>query len=249
MTLKYYKYFGSCTAVIVLLIFSSSTPAQSNSVREASKKLDSIDIGNYALIASEDFAHNLDNWTAEFEKPESSQMSIVSGSVLDVSASAGATVWYRNKLSGNICISYDVTVIDSSGANDRVSDLNVFWMASDPATENLFTRNGKFSSYDNLNLYYAGIGGHDNETTRFRKYFSNGDKPVITEYLDKAHLLKGNKPYSIKILTDNGTILFYVNDVLYFNYKDDKPYTEGYFGFRTTRSHQRFDKFKIFSRK
>ena len=227
----------------------NSSFAQSKSASADAGKSDSLGSSSFLLTASEDFAHNLDNWTAEFEKPELSQMSIVSGSVLDVSASAGATVWYRNKLSGNICISYDVTVIDSSGANDRVSDLNVFWMASDPATENLFTRNGKFSSYDNLNLYYAGIGGHDNETTRFRKYFSNGDKPVITEYLDKAHLLKGNKPYSIKFITDNGSILFYVNDVLYFNFKDDKPYTEGYFGFRTTRSHQRFDKFKIFSRK
>ncbi len=197
------------------------------------------------LLFSDDFETNSKNWISEFEDPSSSNTKITKG-VIDVSASAGATVWLNKKLSGNIIITYDAVVINEGGPNDRVSDLNAFWMATDPANANIYTRNGKFSSYDNLNLYYSGIGGHDNETTRFRKYHSNGEKPVIKEYLDKAHLLKGNLKYKIKIVVNNGLVQFFCNDELYYDYLDTQPYREGYFAFRTTRSHQIFDNFKVF---
>lgn len=110
---------------------------------------------------------NKKNWIAEFEQQATSGMTISKGK-LDVSAAAGATIWFKNKLSGNIMITYNATVIDAGGKNDRVSDLNTFWMAANPLTDSIFKQDGKFSSYDNLHLYYAGIGGHDNTTTRFR---------------------------------------------------------------------------------
>ena len=117
------------------------------------------------LLYSDNFKNGTNNWTAEFEKPETSSLKIVEGK-LDVSSSAGATVWFKTKLSGNIMITYDETIIDAGGANDRVSDMNVFWMATDPANPNgMIKRDGKFSSYDNLNLYYAGVGGHYNKFT------------------------------------------------------------------------------------
>lgn len=197
------------------------------------------------LIYSDNFNKDLSNWKAEFEIPDSSSIKL-NGSKLDLQSSKGATVWFDHKLSGNVMINYDVFLVDNGGTMDRVSDLNAFWMATDPTNENLFTRNGNFASYDNLNLYYAGIGGHNNTYTRFRKYYSNGDKPVLKEYTDREHLLVGNKRYSIKIIVNNNLIQFYLNNHLYWELKDTTPYNEGYFGFRTTISHQQFANFKVY---
>jgi hypothetical protein len=136
--------------ILILLILPSTLIAQ----------IDTSTIVN-ELIFSDNFESEKNNWIAEFEKSSTSHLR-ADNRKLDINTSAGATIWFRKKLSGNIMITYDATVIDSAGLNDRVSDLNAFWMALDPSNENMFIRNGKFSSYDNLNLYYAGVGGNDN---------------------------------------------------------------------------------------
>jgi len=202
-------------------------------------------VRNEKIIYSEYFDSDLSNWKAEFEKPDSSSIQLMDGK-LDVSASRGATVWFKPRLKGNIMIIYDVTVLNNGGKNDRVSDMNAFWMATDPANKEEIVRDGKFSSYDNLNLYYAGVGGHYNKFTRFRKYNSDGNKPVLQEYTDAAHLLKENTEYQVKFIVHNGLIRYFIDDELYWELKDEKPYTEGFFGFRTTMSHQQFDNFKVF---
>ena len=197
------------------------------------------------LLYFDNFNKDLSNWKVEFEIPKTSSIQLVN-SKLDLMSSRGATVWFNHKLSGNIMIIYDVTLVNKGGEMDRVSDLNAFWMATDPANENLFTRNGNFASYDNLELYYAGVGGHDNKFTRFRKYHSNGDKPVLKEYTDKEHLLVGNKKYSVRIIVNNGLIQYFLNNELYWELKDETPYKTGFFGFRTTISHQQFENFKVY---
>ena len=159
----------------------------------------------------------------------------------------GITVWLNKKLSGNIRIEYDRVVKMEKGCNDRVSDLNQFWMATDPKTDSLFTRRGKFAEYDDLSLYYVGIGGWNNTTTRFRKYLSPTSKPVVKEYTDSEHLLKAEKIYHIKIIVRNGTSSFWVNGVLYFEYKDPAPLTSGYFGFRGLQSRQEIKNLKIYA--
>jgi len=194
--------------------------------------------------ASKNHELSANDWLTEFEDPSTSNL-LVTKDMIEVDASAGATVWYKTKLSGNVVISYDITVIDSGGRNDRVSDLNAFWMASDPARDTPFNRNGKFSSYDDLDLYYAGVGGHDNTTTRFRRYRHGKEKPVLHEYTDKAHLLEGNKVYSVKIMVRDGRTSFSINEARYFEYGDEEPLKEGYFAFRTTRSRQRITNFRI----
>lgn len=198
------------------------------------------------ILYSDNFDKDTTQWFPEFEFPDQSTLSINDGK-LDIVAKRGATVWFKTKLSGNYIITYDEVVIDKGGANDRVSDMNVFWNATNPNGA-FFTLDGKFPSYDLLHLYYAGIGGNENKTTRFRKYSGvQGDKAVIREYTDSAHLIEGNKLYNIKIIYNDGRSRLYVNDELYFDYTDKEPYKEGYFGFRTTRSHQQIDNFKVFS--
>lgn len=197
------------------------------------------------LIYSDNFKSDKGNWVVEFEQPANSQMKISQGK-LEVSASAGATVWFKNKLHGNIMVSYFVTVVDAGGKNDRVSDMNTFWMATNPLGDTIFQQDGKFSSYDNLHLYYAGIGGHDNTTTRFRKYEGKEGKKVLKEFTDPSHLLVGNHKYEVRIIIKNGIIQYYIDDILFWEYHDASPYREGYFGFRTTISHQVYEDFKVY---
>jgi hypothetical protein len=219
---------------LVLLVFTSILFSQTK-VKEVLKA---------KVIYSDNFDKDWSNWNVEFEKPETSSLKIIDGK-LDVSTSIGATIWFKTQLSGNIMITYDVKVLDEGGVFDRVSDLNAFWMATDPSS-NSIQRDGKFASYDNLNLYYAGVGGHYNKFTRFRKYNNIEDKPVLKEYTDKEHLLVGNTTYSVKIIVNKGQIQYFLNGELYWDFQDDKPYTKGFFGFRTSKSHQQFDNFKVF---
>lgn len=201
--------------------------------------------GEWQQIYSEDFTGDLSNWRVEFEKPDSSGINCVDGK-LELITSRGATVWYKHKLQGNVMIVYEVVIVQNGGAYDRVSDMNAFWMASDPLTNGEIVRPGNFLSYDNLKLYYAGVGGHNNTFTRFRKYHGDGNKPVLKEYTDQNYLLKPNTVYEVKIVVKNKHICYYVNDVLYWEFLDEAPYTSGYFGFRTTMSHQLFDNFKVY---
>ena len=231
-------------SIITLSIYSLTMFSQDIKTIEK-KKPYVCSVRNEKIIYTENFNSSFSNWKVEFETPDSSSIQIVDGK-LDVSAARGATVWFKQKLSGNIMIIYDVTVLDKGGKNDRVSDMNAFWMATDPANEKEIIRDGKFSSYDNLNLYYAGVGGHYNKYTRFRKYKSDGNKPVLQEYTDAAHLLNENTEYQVKIIVHNGLVRYFVNDELFWELKDETPYKEGYFGFRSTMSHQQFDNFMVF---
>jgi len=138
-------------------------------------------------------------------------------------------------------------VILADGKNDRLSDLNQFWMATDPKGK-MFTRNGGFAEYDSLDMYYVGMGGNYNKTTRFRKYY-NGDKKIIAEFSDSLHLLKANKEYFIEITVKDGLIQFAVDGTIYFSWKDGQPFLHGYFGIRSTRSRQEVDDIKIWQLK
>ena len=112
------------------------------------------------LLYSDDFAGGLNQWTAELEKPGVVE---VKNGVLHLDVPAGATVWFRPELRGPVMIQYEATMIGRGGANDRVSDLNCFWMASDARSpQNLFAtkRSGKFADYNQLRAYYVGQGGN-----------------------------------------------------------------------------------------
>src|SRR4051794_19439874 len=80
------------------------------------------------MLFSDDFDKDLANWTAELE----------SGGVVDarddkliIDVPAGCTVWFKPVIDGPVAIEYQATVISAGGKNDRVSDLNCFWMARD----------------------------------------------------------------------------------------------------------------------
>lgn len=81
------------------------------------------------MLYIDDFHHGLAQWRIEQEE---SRKITASQWVLDIDVPAGITLWFKPEIKGPIMISYDATVISNEGPNDRVSDLNCFWMATDP---------------------------------------------------------------------------------------------------------------------
>jgi rhamnogalacturonan endolyase len=200
------------------------------------------------IIFSDNFNNGYDTsvWKAEIAPEANSSVYPVKGTLM-LDTKGGVTVWLNKLLTGNIVIEYKRKVLVRDGINDRLSDLNSFWMAADPRNANLFTRKGVLEEYDSLRLYYVGMGGNTNKTTRFRKYTGSGERRLIQEYTDSAHLLVANKEYTIRIIVKDGITQYLADDVVYFTFKDADPLTKGYFGFRSTKSRHEIDDVKVFT--
>jgi hypothetical protein len=162
---------------------------------------------------------------------------------------AGCTVWFRRKLTAPVEISYDITAAPKGGPHDRVSDVNCFWMASDPMTSDgrPAPRSGKFAEYDSLRTYYVGMGGNNNRTTRFRRYGGDGTKPLLPEHdlKEKRFLLEPNKTYRIRVVARDGVAEFWRDGEKIFAFRDPAPLTNGWFGFRTVKSRLEIRNFSI----
>ncbi len=224
-------------AITCIALYCLSLPYTSNAQVPAA--------GN--LVFSDDFTNPFDStiWKAEIDPQPVSKVYVSNGSLF-LDTKGGVTIWLNKKLSGNIRIEYARTVLVDSGKNDRLSDLNTFWMSTDPKNDNLFTRKGVLETYDSLRMYYVGMGGNTNSTTRFRKYEGNGERTLLKEYKDTAHLLEPNKPYIIAIEIKDQAVRYFVNGELFFEYNDPAVLKEVYFGFRSTKSRQSVDWIKIY---
>ncbi|MBU2975652.1 DUF6250 domain-containing protein [Zobellia sp. B3R18] len=206
-----------------------------------------------SLTYLDSFQLGLENWEVEQMPGGSVQVNEGKLEITDVS---GCTIWLKKKLEGPLMITYEAYVIDEGGPQDRVSDLNCFWMAQDTEHPNDLlvnseNRGGKFSNYDNLRLYYMGVGGHDNSKTRFRRYTGDGNRPLLPEhdFTQKEYLIKPNRKTKIKIVAYNGIIQYYRDGERIIDFYDQNPYTTGHFGFRTVNNHMTIENFKIFSLK
>src|ERR1051326_7018175 len=192
------------------------------------------------LLFSDDFTHGLDLWRVELEKGGVVE---AKGGILTLDVPAGCTVWFRPELRGRVAIEYQATMIRRGGPNDRISDLNCFWMARDAQVK----RSGKFADYNTLRGYYVGQGGNTNTTTRFRRYI--GDpvlRPLLPEHDLTAPLLEPNVTMKIRLVADGSRIQYFCNGRAIFDFHDPAPYKRGRFGFRTTFSHIEIREFKIF---
>ena len=193
-------------------------------------------------------------WKVESESPDYKVIFI--GDTAEIVSPKGLTLWRKEKMNGRVTIEYDAcVVVEKEG--DRLSDLNCFWMASDPTCpDNIWKRekwrNGIFLNCYSLQLYYMGYGGNYNSTTRFRRYDGNEAgitdpkvRPAIwKEYTDADHLLKANHWYHIKITNEDNRISYYIDGKQLVDFRDAEPLTEGWFGFRTTLSRTRITNFR-----
>lgn len=231
---------------VAFLIISSSCNNNYPFVSVYGKKLKAD------LTIHETFDKNMVEWTIE-QQPGGSVK--VKNGKMDIDDANGCTIWFNKKLHGNIMIEYDAIVINEGGPNDRVSDLNCFWMANDPNHEDLFTnsatRKGKFQNYHHMKLYYVGLGGHDNTKTRFRRYEGGGERPCLPEHdlNDPQFLITAKQINAIRIIVYNGHIQYHRNGQLIYDYYDEAPYTSGYFGIRTYKNHMTIDNFKVYQLK
>ena len=199
-------------------------------------------------IFSDDFRDGLAQWHVELEKG-----GIVEArdGVLEIDVPGGCTVWFKPLLEGPVVITYGATAVNRGGPNDRVSDLNCFWMARDARSpDDLFatTRSGRFAEYNQLRGYYVGLGGNSNTTTRFRRYIGDPDvRPLLPEHdlRGPADLLTANKPQRIRLVANGSSIEFFRDGRRLFRHVDAQPYTSGWFGFRTVSSHLKISRFRV----
>lgn len=242
---------GKVTIVLVLFV-SMAFAAKNGAGKSFNVVINDSLTAKANLLYSDDFEKDLSFWHPEIEDVE---MQLNDGK-MELDVPGGCTVWFNKAFSSPCMIEYDVEVIDNGGENDRVSDLNCFWLATDPESpDNLFKyserRGGKFPNYSSLALYYAGIGGHNNTKTRFRRYSGNGDRPLLDEndLSDEKYMITPNVKSHIRIIAYDNIIQYYRDGVLIFDFNDDTPYKEGYFGIRTVDNHMTVDNFKVYKLK
>jgi rhamnogalacturonan endolyase len=178
----------------------------------------------------------------------------ITGGSLDIDFAKGITIWNTTRFKNNVLFEFEATVVNKGGRNDRISDLNCFWMATDPAfPDNFFERSswrkGIFYNYYSLNLYYVGYGGNENTTTRFRKYNGIADPQpaIIQEYTDTTHLIVPNVKHLIQVVCLDSTVSYFFNGERLFQRHEKQPLQEGYFGFRTVNNHMKIDRFTVYA--
>jgi hypothetical protein len=201
------------------------------------------------LLCQDDFSDAF-RWLVE-QRPGGTVSAQHGALVID--DAGGCTVWFRPELTAPVIIAYEATVIDHGGPHDRVSDLNCFWMATDPAVPDgsvLATaakRTGAFADYDALRLYYVGYGGNTNTTTRFRRYDGTGARPLLPghDLLTPAYLLRANAVYQITLVAASGRAQYFRDGELIFDYADPQPLLHGWFGFRTVHSRIEIKHFRV----
>lgn len=227
--------------------------------------------GSDGTLASDDFTRGLAQW--KIEQQSAAGTVTATGGVLDIVQPSGATLWFRQKFSGDYEITFSATPVPITFAGtqfvDRISDLNMFWNAVDPRiasgdpTQNSF--DGSLNAYNPVKLYYVGYGANGNTTTRLRRNDGTDSRPQITGYatpasataddraggMTAATTLVANQPTRVRIVsraataTDAATLKWYANDVLVFTHADPTPYGEGWFALRTTTSHWQIRDFKV----
>ena len=202
------------------------------------------------LIFSDDFRHGLDQWQIEAEAPARVE---ARDGMLDIDSPAGISLWFKHRLEAPVRIEFEAVAVSEGGRNDQVSDLNVFWMASNAdGTEPVYARprSGKFAEYNDLLTYYVGLGGNRNSTSRFRRYVGDPvNRPMLPEHDLSAPdtLLRPNVRQTITLIADRGTIEYRRDGRRLFGLDDAAPYHRGWFALRTTYSHLRIRNLRIHS--
>jgi hypothetical protein len=202
--------------------------------------------GDGTLLAADDFSGTLEHWVVE-QQPGGS-VRLVEGALV-IEDAGGCTVWWRQPFVGPLVIRYTAKM----DGRARVSDLNCFWMASDPRRpEDLFWpgngRDGRFATYDTLRTYYVGCGGNGNSTTRFRRYDGSGARPLRQEHdlKQREALLEAGRTYRIEIaVLADGRTAWARDGVVWLAYDDPEPLRAGWFGFRTVNSRIEIRDFRV----
>lgn len=196
------------------------------------------------LLVEDDFQRfDPIRWRVEAEDP-ATRVEACGGHLL-IDSPAGVTVWLAEPLDGAYRIEFERQVLVTGGRNDRLSDLNQFWAAREPGGAAPRPRSGRLQDYDSLCLYYVGMGGNGNSTTRFRCYDGSESRPLLGECDEPARLLSGGRRYAIAIDLDEAGTTFHVDGRPLFQARHAAPPGPGLFGFRTVWSRQLISGFRV----
>lgn len=195
----------------------------------------------------------LSSWRIEAESPDARVRQ--DGGTIDIDTPRGLTLWWRAPVRSPVRIDFEAMAVAAGGPNDKVSDLNAFWMATDKDGSPLHPRTGAFADYDDMRSYYVGIGGNRNTTTRFRRYIGErGNRPILPEHdrsgtgAGAADMLVPNRWTRIRLIADGRTIAVERDGKRLFTLNDAQPYTRGHWGLRTTWSHLRIRNVRVAQR-
>ncbi|WP_414712550.1 DUF6250 domain-containing protein [Sphingobium sp.] len=201
------------------------------------------------ILHRDDFRHGLRQWRIE---AAGDARVTTKGGVLGIDTPKGLTLWFLPELTGPVAIDYEVRAVSAGGPHDEVSDVNAFWMATDPAATDgsvlAKRRSGVFEDYDLLRTYYVGIGGNRNTTTRMRRYIGKaGERPLLPEHdrPGQADMLEPNRWFRLRLIADGQRVAVERDGATLFSMDDSAPYRQGHFGVRTTQSHIQLRNFSI----
>lgn len=200
---------------------------------------------NAGVLVEDDFAQfDPQRWRVETEQPQGSQVRVEQGRLL-MDTRAGMTVWLRQRLEGAYRIEFLRQVLVAGQANDRLSDMNLFWGAHDPGQAELRVRDGVLESYDSLATYYVGMGGNGNTTTRFRHYDGSGQRRLLGERCAAEDLLQAGRVYRIRLDVSASATRYWVDEQLLFEQPLQQLPAAGYFGLRSVWSRQAISRFSV----
>lgn len=179
-------------------------------------------------------------------------------------APAGLSLWWHAPLTGDWAVRFTATPLPAPASAGpklagRLSDLNMFWNASDPDATTPAPpkpRDGAFKSYDGLRAYYAGFGANGNTTTRWRRYDGRGQRALLDGFADPpeaeaadrcgpmtpATRLVPGQPIHVQIVSrqptpgDPITLRWSANGRELFAWADPQPLPAGGFALRSTAS-------------
>jgi hypothetical protein len=201
------------------------------------------------VLVEDDFRHGTGNLLVESE--QGGRVEAKDGT-LTIDVPRGCTVWLTTLMEGEVMIEYTITAVSAGGPNDRVSDVNCFWMARDARNPDVLfgqKRSGAFVDYNMLRAYYVGHGGNQNTTTRFRRYIGDPElRPLLPEHDLRTPdvLLKPNEPIRVRLVACGGLVQYFADGRKLFELHDAEPYRSGWFGWRTVNSHLQVRDFRVY---
>lgn len=207
--------------------------------------------GACTVLGADDFQHGLAAWRIEAQQPAQTEVS-AEGGVLRWATPAGLSLWWRRPLRSPWRVRFTATALPappSAGAQaGRVSDLNLFWHATEPDGREPTPRSGAFASYDSLQLDYLGFGANSNRSTRLRHYPGDGRRLIVDGWADPpdaeaadrqgpmtpATRLQAGEPLAVELQSAAGRTQVRVRSVLLFD--QPTPLQQGWFALRSTAS-------------
>ncbi|MFV0623461.1 DUF6250 domain-containing protein [Sphingomonas sp. ac-8] len=180
-------------------------------------------------------------WRVEAEPSSPETIVTVNDGAMSVSAARGVTVLLLKKLRGTYCIRYTREVLPSQGTIFRVSDLNQFWLIDPRPLQAPAVRDGRFKSYTPDSLFYVGIGGNNNTTSRFRHYDGSAARPLLAE---SDMRLEPGRRYDLRTCVLPDRTEFYIDGKRLFSAAQTPP-PFSYFALRSTGSKQVVTNFRI----